>query len=86
MNNKRDLEVVSWWKLGDLPRSGIDEEGSSSLLSTKIFIFGGGGGGGGLIADDPGDDVDETIAPEEILNSLMSVLYTIAAVCILQTK
>lgn len=47
-----------------------------------IFIFGGGGGGGGLITDDPGEDVEETIAPDEILYSLTSVLYTIAAACI----
>lgn len=57
--------------------------GSSSLLSI-IFIFGGGGGGGGLMLPTPGgEEVDDTIAPDEILNSFGSVLNTIVEVCII---
>lgn len=83
MNGNRTSPKVNKNVVRSSPKSGIELDGSSSLLSITL-ILGGGGGGGGLIVDEPGgdDDVDDTIAPAGILNSFTSVLNTIVVVVV----
>lgn len=61
----------------------MELDGSSSLFSTTLTFGGGGGGGGRMVLPlVVGEDVEDTIAPDGIRNSLGSVLNTIAAACI----
>lgn len=55
----------------------MELDGSSWTLSALSLDFGGGGGGGGRMQAPElpgGEEVEETIAPEGMRNSLMSFL------------